>query len=332
MYTCPDPEHADVVSAHSGNCPHGGRGLAAFRGVWLDETMAANNVPANPELADVAAYRCPIHPLVNSDSPGHCTICGAPLKATQTAKRKSEAQRIPANAEYVCSMEEDWYFSAEAGDCPKCGMKLRPIRKVRWAREALATQSAEASSGEYVCPMHPQVKATDHPGRCPLCGMQLVAESAMKRPTAASEHVAAEMDYIIEHYLELQKLLASDRKTGLARQASSLASASQKLMAHVNDPDVNLPSEAVAAAQKLHAAALKITSKSLAADRVAFVDVSAAVRTLVENARPDKNRWPKLYIYNCPMSKGDWIQSTEEKANPYYGFKMLKCGNLQGIK
>jgi hypothetical protein len=180
--------------------------------------------------------------------------------------------------------------------------------------------------------MHPEDAIAARPGTCALCGMQLVAESAMKRPTAASEHVAAQMDYIVEHYLELQKLLASDRTTDIARQALGLASASQELLQHIHDPNVDLPPEAVAAAQKLHAAALKTTGASLAADRVTFVELSAAVRTLVEHARPDRKRWPKLYLYHCPMSKGDWLQATDDKANPYYGFKMLKCGELRGIK
>ena len=56
------------------------------------------------------------------------------------------------------------------------------------------------------------------------------------------------------------------------------------------------------------------------------------MRTLIEHIRPAKKRWPKLYIYHCPMSKGDWIQSAEQKANPYYGFKMLRCGELQDTK
>jgi len=94
---------------------------------------------------------------------------------------------------------------------------------------------------------------------------------------------------------------------------------------------MNLPPEAAEAAKRLHDAALKITGK-LDADRVTFVELSAAVSTLVEHARPDRKRWPKLYRYHCPMSKGDWLQPAEEKANPYYGFKMLNCGELKGVR
>ncbi|MCO6438629.1 MAG: efflux RND transporter periplasmic adaptor subunit [Phycisphaerae bacterium] len=331
MYTCPDPEHASAVSATPGNCPHCGRGMAAYRGVWLDEKMASENVPASPGLADVAPYRCPIHPLVHSDKVGRCTICGSELASTSSAA-SGEALRtaIPLGAKYTCSMKICWHFAAEPGECPKCGMRLKPIEEVAWAKDLLDERSVQAGVA-YACPMHPQEIRSAAPGTCSICGMQLVPESALKRPVAAPEHVAAQVDYIMEHYLELQRLLASDRTKDLTLHALGLVSASETLSKHISEPGVNLPPEAAQAAKRLHAAALKITGK-LETDRVTFVELSAAVSVLVEYARPDKTRWPKLYLYHCPMSKGDWLQPAEEKANPYYGFKMLNCGELRGIK
>ncbi len=334
MYTCPDPRHAGVVRTLAGNCPHCGRGMAAFRSVWLDETMAEANLPPDTGLVEAAQYRCPIHPLVHSDQEGRCTICGASLEPKKGAASETDARRIPADAQYVCSMEECWYFSAEKGECPVCGMRLEPIDQVGWAKEAsaMAPRGLQAAAQQqYVCPMHPRQVRAERPETCSICGMQLVAEAALKRPAAAPEHVTAQMEYILEHYLEVQRLLASDRTTGLTLHALGLASASEELLKHLGDPGVQLPAEVPAAAKELHASSLKITGK-LAADRVTFVDLSAAVRTLVEHARPDRTRWPKLYLYHCPMSKGEWLQPAEDKANPYYGFKMLNCGELKGIK
>jgi membrane fusion protein, copper/silver efflux system len=335
MYTCPDPEHASTISTTPGNCPLCGRGMAAYRGVWLDEEMADANVPAAPELAEIAPYRCPIHPLVNSDHPGNCTICGGKLEAVHGEESESPPEqsdrRIPANAKYVCSMEECWYFSAEEGECPKCGMTLRPIRKVRWAKEALAAQRGDDAEAPYACPMHPDKVRETGPGLCSICGMQLVRESSLQRPKAAPEQIAVQMNFIMEHYLELQRLLSSDRDKGLALHALGLVSASEALSKHLADPGVNLPPEVDQAAKRLRAAALKITGK-LSADRVTFVELSDAVNSLIGYARPDKARWPKLYLYHCPMTKGDWLQPSEEKANPYYGFKMLNCGELKGVK
>ncbi len=331
MYTCPDPQHAGVVTMFPGNCPHCGQGLAAFRSVWLDQTMAAQNVPTNPELAEVAPYHCPVHPLVHSDRAGQCTICGASLEPAATEVAGIEERHIPRDAKYTCPMKECWHFSYLAGECPVCGMNLKPIGQVDWAKAALASVQLQEAKRGYVCPMHPEQVRAEEPGTCSICGMQLVAESALKHPVEAPEHVAAQMDYIMEHYLEIQRLLASDRRTDLTLHALGLASASEELLKHLNEPGAKMPSEVSAAAEKLHASSLKITGK-IAVDRVTFVEMSAAVRALVEYARPNRKRWPKLYLYHCPMSKGDWVQSAEEKANPYYGFKMLKCGELKGIK
>jgi FtsP/CotA-like multicopper oxidase with cupredoxin domain len=61
---------------------------------------------------------------------------------------------------YACPMHPE-VTSSEPGTCPKCGMKLLPVR------------SEEPSSASYVCPMHPEVTSSE-PGTCPKCGMKLV--------------------------------------------------------------------------------------------------------------------------------------------------------------
>jgi FtsP/CotA-like multicopper oxidase with cupredoxin domain len=73
-----------------------------------------------------------------------------------------EAQ--PASS-YACPMHPE-VTSTSPGTCPKCGMKLIPVRT-----EAQAP-------GSYVCPMHPEVTSSE-PGTCPKCGMRLVPSDAM---------------------------------------------------------------------------------------------------------------------------------------------------------
>jgi Cu(I)/Ag(I) efflux system membrane fusion protein/cobalt-zinc-cadmium efflux system membrane fusion protein len=282
MYTCPDPDHSGVIRIASGDCPDCGRTLAAFRGAWLDGRMPGDNMPPSPGLAEAAAYRCPIHPLVHSDAPGRCTICAEPLQETPEAVRPDAA--------------------------------------------------AVAPGVEYVCPMHPRQVTADGPGSCTICGMQLVRASTFPWPVEAAEHVDAQVNYLTEHYLELQALLASDRTTDVARQALALVAASEELIGHVDHPAVNESRTLRAATERLRSAALKFTGNDVAQDRVTFVELSAAMRDLIATARPSRDRWPKLYIYHCPMSKGDWIQDNESKRNPYYGFKMLSCGELKDVR
>ncbi len=49
--------------------------------------------------------------------------------------------------------------SAQAGDCPNCGMALE--------RAIVATPAQQ-----FTCPMHPEI-LQDEPGDCPICGMAL---------------------------------------------------------------------------------------------------------------------------------------------------------------
>jgi len=330
MYTCADPKHCGVIRASAGNCPHCGRGLAAFRGVWLDQSMAAENLPPSPGLAEAAAFRCPLHPLVHSETPGWCTMCARALESTRS-ESSSDAITIPANVEYTCPMQECRQFSDKPGECPVCGMRLKPIEQVAWAKEMRDRRPPGDRPG-YVCPMHEEQVKSSEPGTCSICGMQLVHAATFPWPRQAPEHVAAQVDYLTEHYLKLQSLLASDRTTDVARQALALVSASDELARHIEGSGVTESQRLRSVTEQVRAAALKIRGKDLEQDRITLVELSAAFSALIDVARPSRDRWPKLYIYHCPMSKGDWVQSGQEKRNPYYGFKMLTCGELKDVK
>ena len=330
MFTCPDPEHAGVIRTSSGNCPHCGRGLAAYRGVWIDESMADANVPPSPGLAEAAAFRCPLHPLVHSETPGSCTICARAMESIRP-EATTAGWTLPPDAKYTCPMQECQQASDQPGECPVCGMHLKPVGEVAWAKAMRDRRQPEDQLG-YVCPMHPEQIKASKPGSCSVCGMQLVHAATFSWPKEAPEHVAAQVNYLIEHYLELQSLLASDRITDVARQALALVSASDELAKHIEDSNGTESPKLRTAAERLRAGALRIRGKDLEKDRITFVELSAAMNGVIEIARPSRERWPKLYIYHCPMSKGDWIQSSQEKRNPYYGFKMLTCGELKDVK
>ncbi|MBW7905337.1 MAG: hypothetical protein LC135_05135 [Phycisphaerae bacterium] len=334
MYTCPDPRHADQISVQPGSCSECRRKLAPYRGVWLSPEMADRNVPPDPTPADRAAYHCPTHPLAHSNQPGKCPICAAELASSGRGAQATSAPAgpaIPADARFVCPMEECWQFSPEPGECPKCGMKLKPIDAVNWAKARVAQKGSVQNGAGFVCPMHPEQTSATR-GICPICGMQLVAAETVPKPASAPAVIAAQVDYLMEHYLALQKRFASDSTREVALHALGLVGAADEILRHTDDPQAKLPPQFFEAVHSLRAAALKTNGKDLEADRVTFVGLGDAMRRVIEHIRPSEQQYPKLYLFHCPMTKGDWIQASEDMANPFYGFAMLKCGEQTGVK
>lgn len=308
LYTCRDSKHVGQVGPGSGPCPLCGEPMAVFRGPWLSESLAA----LNPQ----------------------------PTESTLTAVEAAaqSGHEVPQDASYVCPMQECWQFSALEGRCPICGMKLLPIKEVEWA-----SRLAEALHARpfYTCPMHADQAKSDEPGLCPICAMRLVPRDHIVGLNPAGSK-ARQVDFLTEHYLGLAEQLAGDSLAQVASHALGLVDASEELKnlleeARKQTPDegqeeAGLSAQLLENAVALHKAALKLRGVSLDDDRVQFAQISRAMRKIVESERPDKSRWPTLFIYHCPLSQADWIQAVEKKANPYYGFKMLDCGKLMETK
>lgn len=336
MYTCPDAAHATVVRGAAGACPRDGRALAAYKGPWLSEAMSTKNVPPSGSQARTSGWTCREHPAVGSRRAGNCPVCAADLIDASLAAATAPAPTIiPPDAKFTCPMQECHHFAAtDAERCPECGMKLKPISDVPWVK-ALSDRApppAASPGGEtYVCPMHAEVTGAA-PATCPTCGMKLVRADEVARPGTPAAAMQTQVDFITEHYLELGRRFASDTTREVALHALGVAAASEEAMKLADPPDAGYPVEFVNALRTLHEAALKTTGENLDADRVTFVALSNAMTVVVGHVRPDRRRFPDLYVFHCPMTKGDWIQDHASLSNPYYGFKMLKCGEPRGRK
>ena len=64
--------------------------------------------------------------------------------------------------------------------------------------------------------------------------------------------------------------------------------------------------------------------------RKAFVRLSEQMLIVAETFGPFEN---PIYILNCPMADNnngaDWLSTSDEVMNPYYGDMMLKCGDVK---
>ena len=73
-------------------------------------------------------------------------------------------------------------------------------------------------------------------------------------------------------------------------------------------------------------------AKDLDDGRKEFLPFSTSVVELVQHVRVDEPDYAGLKVYHCPMAPkpGLWMQTKGPLRNPFYGSKMLTCGNEVG--
>jgi hypothetical protein len=90
--------------------------------------------------------------------------------------------------------------------------------------------------------------------------------------------------------------------------------------------------EGKAIAERLAGAVEKMKAATGKEQRKAFAAVSTAAIELAERATPSKAVGEKLFVAHCSMAPGggaDWLQTTDQIANPYYAKAMKGCGEVK---
>ena len=115
---------------------------------------------------------------------------------------------------------------------------------------------------------------------------------------------------ILSSYVKVSAALAAD-DLGAAKKAAA-AVAEHASMSDMNK-SIAAKASAVAKATKIDAA------------RTAFKSLSAAVEPLAAGEKG-------YVVMNCPMANADWVQTSNDVKNPYYGKSMLTCGGPKSSK
>jgi hypothetical protein len=156
-----------------------------------------------------------------------------------------------------------------------------------------------------------------------IVGAAVVAAVAMVLGGAASA-LAAEPKQVVgkelggkvlSAYLEMAAALVGDSSDGVSERAGKIAAdagAAAKVAARAEK----------AALESLAAAAGKVNGKDVTALRGQFKELSKAMDAFLRAS--DTPGWA---LYYCPMADGYWLQAAEPVANPYFGKKMLRCGD-----
>jgi hypothetical protein len=123
------------------------------------------------------------------------------------------------------------------------------------------------------------------------------------------------LNAVYQHYVHLTTALTN----GNAAEAKIAANA------------IEAGAEVVTGAQGIATAAAKITAASdIEAQRAAYSGMS---KDMAELIKKEGLSGGELYVAFCPMAFNDkgayWISTSKEIRNPYFGEKMLGCGEVQ---
>jgi multidrug efflux pump subunit AcrA (membrane-fusion protein) len=132
VYVCPMPEHVSIIYDHAGSCPICGMALVPVTPSALKKIQPGGKV---------LYYTCPMpeHASVHEDKPGKCPLCAMTLIPVMVQPAAS-TNSVPSNINsasspdpvakqlYTCPMHPE-IISDKPGECPKCGMKLVPVKK-----------------------------------------------------------------------------------------------------------------------------------------------------------------------------------------------------------
>ncbi len=150
----------------------------------------------------------------------------------------------------------------------------------------------------------------------------LILSSIGNSVFAGSEKFDDKIQPILEEYLKITDNLASDKTDGVADSAKKIESLSGNLSAafvtgehasHYN----SIPKNISEGAKKMALA------KEIVSMRTALVDLSKPMVMWASMSKPSG-----INVVYCSMNPGSWLQKGSKIRNPYYGSKMLSCGQI----
>ena len=145
----------------------------------------------------------------------------------------------------------------------------------------------------------------------------------------ATDNKPASSDEIITAYLQLKNALTNDNAKEAGSAGKQLHEAMLKLDQASFTDDQKKVYDDVKDDIKEHAEHISTKDDDIAHQREHFDMLSQGMYDLIKAVKPTQT----LYQTHCPMyndKKGAiWLSETKEIKNPYYGKKMLTCGEVK---
>lgn len=149
------------------------------------------------------------------------------------------------------------------------------------------------------------------------------ASSNDERDITASTQKNGATSGIIDSYIQIKNALVTDDKDGAAKGASMMLMAFSNFdMSQLDEAQHKEYMEIYESAKEQ---AEHIVKSPIDHQREHFETMSTDVNDLITLLGTDKT----LYVDYCPMKKVSWLSETKDIKNPFYGSKMITCGNIK---
>jgi len=298
--------------------------------------VAAGGKVVDPSLA--GKWISPMHPEIVKDHPGTCDICGMKLV------------RVEELGYSVAAPTQDKPLVVPASAVLRTGQ--RAIAYVKIPTDQADPQRGPTYEGRQItlgpkAGQHYIVKDGLREGELVVtrgnfkidAALQIQARPSMMNPEEdqhadhAHEHAAhvdvddafvAGLKNVLAHYLQVAHALSQDAPESAAKQAEQLKQAAGQLAS-----DKKAVQDDVS---KLQDTATKLAAAEGAeALRKQFEPVSRQLDMMVQ--RYGDPRLGPVYRVHCPMAMdnegADWLSAEDRVLNPYFGARMLKCGEVK---
>lgn len=279
----------------------------------------------------------PMHPQIISDIPGDCPICGMKLVPTSrygysdTPVEQPASLHVPRSALLMAGNSSVVYVETEPGRFEIRKVTVGPILRDKViVLGGIEEGEKVATAGNFLIDSQMQLA-----GKPSLIDPTRAVSSTRNRKkplrlnkidvATAAGSIGQSLEEIYAAYFQVHAAFARDEKpreadaTKLNRLASKLGSnreladATRKLLDVISEHS-----------EHLHHMDLEEGRHS------AFRPLSHAIVTLASQIRGDTAETAFYHMF-CPMVKGgagDWLQSSDKLVNPYWGSRMLTCGEV----
>ena len=160
-----------------------------------------------------------------------------------------------------------------------------------------------------------------------------MSKEVMVDKSKVSAKFKQQLGNVVSQYLSLKDKLVNDN-SDIQSNVKSLQQSLKKVdMSLVMEDAHNVWMEALKSMNK----ELKLLSKAVNIDeqRTIFLTISKSLADATQKLGVEMKDSSTLYIQFCPMANDDkggyWLSGEKEIKNPYFGSKMLKCGEVKQV-